>query len=100
MGVLVYDDTTLFEFYFWNLSSRPSWISWTREKISAAFDHFDYKKIKQYNDDKIQDLLQDAGIIRNKLKVIRQLPTHKISLKSKKNLEVFQIHLGFVNTHH
>jgi 3-methyladenine DNA glycosylase Tag len=40
-----------------------------RENFKAAFDHFDYKKIAQYSDDKILDLLQDAGIIRNKLKV-------------------------------
>jgi DNA-3-methyladenine glycosylase I len=38
-----------------------------RENFKAAFDHFDYKIA--HTDDKILDLLQDAGIIRNKLKV-------------------------------
>jgi DNA-3-methyladenine glycosylase I len=50
-------------------SSRPKLDNNKRENFKAAFDHFDYKKIAQYSDDKILDLLQDAGIIRNKLKV-------------------------------
>jgi DNA-3-methyladenine glycosylase I len=71
-GVPVYDDTTLFEFLL--LETFQAGLSWItilnkRENFKAAFDHFDYKKIAQYSDYKIQDLLQDAGIIRNKLKV-------------------------------
>ena len=48
-----------------------SWITILRkrENFRVAFDHFDYKRIAQYDEEKIQDLLQDAGIIRNKLKV-------------------------------
>ena len=48
-----------------------SWITILnkREHFRKAFDNFDYHKIANYNDDKILDLLQDAGIIRNKLKV-------------------------------
>lgn len=71
-GVPVYDDTILFEFLL--LETFQAGLSWItilnkRENFKAAFDHFDYKKIAQYSDYKIQDLLQDAGIIRNKLKV-------------------------------
>ena len=40
-----------------------------RENFRKALDHFDYKKIAKYNDSKVEELLQDAGIIRNKLKV-------------------------------
>ena len=40
-----------------------------RENFRKAFDNFDYKKIASYKQDKIDSLLQDAGIIRNKLKV-------------------------------
>jgi DNA-3-methyladenine glycosylase I len=40
-----------------------------RENFRKAFDNFDYKKIAGYDQKKIDSLLQDAGIIRNKLKV-------------------------------
>jgi DNA-3-methyladenine glycosylase I len=71
-GKPVYDDTTLFEFLL--LETFQAGLSWItilnkRDNFRKAFDEFDYKKIAQYSDDKIQDLLQDAGIIRNKLKV-------------------------------
>ncbi|SHL47369.1 DNA-3-methyladenine glycosylase I [Flavobacterium xanthum] len=71
-GVPAYDDATLFEFLI--LETFQAGLSWItilnkRENFRKAFDHFDYQKIAQYNDDKILDLLQDAGIIRNKLKV-------------------------------
>jgi DNA-3-methyladenine glycosylase I len=71
-GKPVYDDATLFEFLI--LETFQAGLSWItilnkRENFRKAFDNFDYKKIARYNDDKILDLLQDAGIIRNKLKV-------------------------------
>ena len=48
-----------------------SWITILRkrENFRQAFDHFDYKKIAKYNQAKIDALLQDPGIVRNKLKV-------------------------------
>ncbi|UQD55234.1 DNA-3-methyladenine glycosylase I [Flavobacterium sp. K5-23] len=71
-GVPVYDDTTLFEFLI--LETFQAGLSWItilnkRENFRKAFDNFDYKKIAQYPEDKIEELLLDAGIIRNKLKV-------------------------------
>lgn len=71
-GVPVYDDQTLFEFL--TLETFQAGLSWItilrkRENFRKAFDQFDYKKIANYSDDKIESLLQDAGIIRNKLKV-------------------------------
>jgi DNA-3-methyladenine glycosylase I len=60
-----------------------------RENFKAAFDHFDYKKIAQYSDEKSLIYLQDAGIIRNKLKVYSAVTNAQAFLKSKKNLEVF-----------
>lgn len=71
-GVPVYDDATLFEFLL--LETFQAGLSWStilnkRDNFRKAFDTFDYKKIARYSDDKIQELLQDAGIIRNKLKV-------------------------------
>ncbi len=71
-GKPVYDDATLFEFLL--LETFQAGLSWItilnkRENFRKAFDNFDYKKIAQYDDSKIQELLLDAGIIRNKLKV-------------------------------
>jgi DNA-3-methyladenine glycosylase I len=71
-GVPVYDDETLFEFLI--LETFQAGLSWItilnkRENFRATFDAFDYKKIATYSEDKIQNLLQDAGIIRNQLKV-------------------------------
>jgi len=71
-GVPVYDDDTLFEFLI--LETFQAGLSWItilrkRENFRKAFDDFDYKKIAKYNQKKIDELLQDAGIIRNKLKI-------------------------------
>jgi DNA-3-methyladenine glycosylase I len=71
-GVPVYDDHQLFEFLI--LETFQAGLSWItvlrkRENFRDAFDNFEYKKIAQYNQDKIDELLQNAGIIRNKLKV-------------------------------
>jgi DNA-3-methyladenine glycosylase I len=71
-GTPVYDDATLFEFLI--LETFQAGLSWItilnkRENFRKAFDNFDYKKIAQYSEDKIEELLLDAGIIRNKLKV-------------------------------
>lgn len=71
-GVPVYDDETIFEFLI--LETFQAGLSWItilrkRENFRKAFDSFDYKKIAKYSEEKIQELLQDAGIIRNKLKV-------------------------------
>ncbi len=71
-GKPVYDDSTFFEFLV--LETFQAGLSWItilnkRENFRKAFDNFDYKKIANYSDDKILDLLQNSGIIRNKLKV-------------------------------
>jgi len=71
-GVPVYDDDSLFEFLI--LETFQAGLSWItilrkRENFRQAFDSFDYKKIANYNQEKIDSLLQDAGIIRNKLKI-------------------------------
>jgi len=71
-GVPVYEDTKLFEFLL--LETFQAGLSWItilnkRENFREAFDAFDYKKIAAYSEDKIQDLLQNPGIIRKQLKV-------------------------------
>lgn len=71
-GNPVYDDATLFEFLV--LETFQAGLSWytilsKRENFRTAFDFFDYKKIALYKEDKIQELLENTGIIRNQLKI-------------------------------
>ncbi len=71
-GVPVYDDQKLFEFLI--LECFQAGLSWItilrkRENFRKAFDQFDYEKVAQYDEAKIAALLEDKGIIRNKLKV-------------------------------
>mgnify|MGYP000184979505 FL=1 len=71
-GVPLHDEQQLFEFLI--LETFQAGLSWItvlrkRENFRKAFDQFDYKKVALYDEVKIQELLQDKGIIRNKLKV-------------------------------
>ena len=71
-GNPVYDDATIFEFLV--LETFQAGLSWytilrKRENFRNAFDQFDYEKIAQYDEDKVQQLMLDAGIIRNQLKI-------------------------------
>jgi DNA-3-methyladenine glycosylase I len=71
-GVPVYDDQKLFEFLI--LETFQAGLSWItilrkRENFALAFDQFDYKKVAQYREEKLEFLMQDAGIIRNRLKI-------------------------------
>jgi len=71
-GRLVIDDATMFEFLI--LESFQAGLSWItilrkRETFRKAFDNFDYKKIAKYGEGKIEELMQDTGIVRNRLKV-------------------------------
>ena len=71
-GKPVYDDDTLFEFLV--LETFQAGLSWItvlrkRENFRNAFDKFNYKIIAKYDQKKIDSLLQDSGIIRNKLKI-------------------------------
>lgn len=71
-GVPVHDDRLLFEFLC--LEGAQAGLSWItilrkRENYRRVFDNFDAGKIARYQDTKIATLLQDSGIVRNRLKV-------------------------------
>ena len=71
-GVPLHDDRRLFEFL--TLEGAQAGLSWItilrkRENYRAAFDGFDPARIARYDANKIESLLQDAGIVRNRLKV-------------------------------
>ena len=71
-GVPLHDDRRLFEFLI--LEGAQAGLSWItilrkRDNYRAAFDDFDAARIAAYDTNKIESLLQDAGIVRNRLKV-------------------------------
>lgn len=71
-GVPLHDDTRLFEFLV--LEGAQAGLSWEtilnkRENYRAAFDGFNPVKIAKYNERKVEALMKNAGIIRNRLKI-------------------------------
>ena len=76
-----HDDQEIFELLV--LESFQSGLSWLtilkkRENFRKAFDNFDYEKIAEYDDDKIDELLSDEGIIRNKAKINATINNAKV----------------------
>ena len=72
-GKPVDDDETIFEFLV--LESFQAGLSWytilkKRENFAEAFDQFNYKKISNYSESKVEELMNNAGIIRNRLKIL------------------------------
>lgn len=83
-GVPTFDDAVLFEFLI--LETFQAGLSWItilkkRENFRKAFDNFDYKKIANYSEEKYEELLQDTGIIRNKLKIKSAITNAKLFMK-------------------
>jgi DNA-3-methyladenine glycosylase I len=71
-GVPVYDDQLIFEFLI--LEGAQAGLSWLtilkkRGNYQAAFDHFNPQQVAQYDTQKIEQLLLDPGIVRNRRKV-------------------------------
>src|SRR5579863_7472738 len=71
-GTPTHNDATLFEFLI--LEGAQAGLSWDtilkkRENYRAAFDGFDAKQIARYDRRKMQNLMKDVGIIRNRLKI-------------------------------
>jgi len=71
-GVPLHDDQKLYEFVV--LEGAQAGLSWDtilakRENYRKAFDNFDVQKVARYSNAKVEKLLQDAGIIRNRLKI-------------------------------
>jgi len=72
-GVPLYNDQKLFEFLV--LEGFQAGLSWQivlnkRENFRKAFDYFDVEKVAGYDDRKVEELLLDSGIIRNKAKIL------------------------------
>jgi len=79
-GVPTHDDQKLFEFFV--LDAFQAGLSWAtilnkRKNFRIAFDNYDLKKIQNYNERKIDELMNNAGIIRNKLKILSTIVNAK-----------------------
>lgn len=100
-GVPVHDDTKLFEML--NLEGAQAGLSWytvlvKRENYRKAFDNWDAKKIVKYTPAKVEQLMQDAGIIRNRLKIEGTVKNAKAFLAVQKEFGSFDAYIWqFVN---
>lgn len=95
-GVPVHDDRTLFEFLI--LEGAQAGLSWEiilrkRENYRAAFDRFDAVKIAKYNDKKVAQLLENAGIIRNRLKIAAAIQNARLFLAVQKEFGSFDAYI-------
>lgn len=91
-GVPHYDDSYMFEFLV--LESFQAGLSWEcilnkREAFKKAFDNFNYKKISEYNEKKIEKLCNNSYIIRNKLKIKATINNAKIFIEIQKEFGSF-----------
>lgn len=95
-GIPVYDDHKLFEMLI--LESAHAGLSWElilnkRENYRRAYDNFDVQKIAEWNDEKIQELLQDAGIVRNRMKILSATRNAKVFMKIQEEFGSFSNYL-------
>ena len=100
-GVPKYDDGELFELLV--LESFQAGLSWItvlkkREAFRQAFDEFDVKKVAEYKEDKIQELLNNEKIIRSKSKIEAAINNAKIFIEIQKEFGSFSNYIwGFTN---
>ena len=100
-GKPVYDDETIFEFLI--LETFQAGLSWytvlaKRENFRKAFDNFNLKKIANYSEDKMAELAEDAGIIRNKLKIKATVTNAQAFIKVQEEFGTFSKYIwGFVD---
>lgn len=94
MGVLNLDDTYLFEMLILELfqAGLSFWMhSNKREYFKVAYDNFDVNKVSLYNENKINELMNNKNIIRNKLKIKASINNAKIFNNIKMNMVHFII---------
>jgi DNA-3-methyladenine glycosylase I len=95
-GLPTHDNATLFEFLI--LEGAQAGLSWDtilkkRENYRAAFDSFDPKKIASYDRRKIQSLMNDSGVIRNRLKIASTVQNAKAFLKAQDQFGSFDAYI-------
>jgi DNA-3-methyladenine glycosylase I len=91
-GVPVHDDRHFFEHIV--LEGAQAGLSWItilkrRENYRKAFDNFDVKKVAGYDEEKIEELILDAGVIRNRLKIKSAIKNAKVFMAIQKEFGSF-----------
>lgn len=100
-GVPVYDDRKLFEFLI--LESAQAGLSWItilkrRDGYRKAFANYDPVKVALFDEKKVEELMQDVGIIRNRKKIESSINNAKAFLKIQEEFGSFSNYIwGFVN---
>src|SRR3989338_5829671 len=100
-GVPLHDDQKLFEFLM--LEGAQAGLSWEtilnkRENYRGAFDNFNPNKIAKYTDKDVKSLLNNAGIVRNKLKIKSVITNAQLFLYIQKEFGSFDKYIwGFTN---
>ena len=95
-GVPVHDDRLLFEFLV--LEGAQAGLSWEtilkkRENYRAAFDDFDPQAVSQYGPAKVKDLLENPGIVRNRLKIASAIQNARRFLQVQKEFGSFDAYV-------
>jgi DNA-3-methyladenine glycosylase I len=95
-GVPVHDDQRLFEFL--TLEAAQAGLSWytvlrKRENYRIAFDGFDPEKVAGYNDQKVQALLENSGIIRNRAKILSAINNARKFLQIRQEFGSFDAYI-------
>ena len=100
-GVPIHDDRTLFEFLI--LEGAQAGLSWEtvlkkRENYRKAFSNFDPVKVSRYSDKKVEALMGNKGIIRNRLKITSAIKNAERFLEVQKEFGSFDTYIWqFVN---
>ena len=100
-GVPKYDDRDLFELLI--LEGFQAGLAWItvlkkREAFRKAFDNFDVKKVSKYNEDKVNELMQNPGIIKSRNKIEAAISNAKIFMQIQKEFGSFSNYIwGFTD---
>ncbi len=91
-GVPKYDERTLFEMLI--LEGAQAGLSWItilkrRPNYRKAFDNFDVEKVANYSPEKVEKLITDKGIIRNRLKIKSAIKNAKVFIEIQKEFDSF-----------
>lgn len=100
-GVPVHDDKIHFEFLV--LESAQAGLNWLtvlkkRENYRKAYDDFDVSKVSLYDENKFEELMQNAGLIRNKMKIAASINNATLFIEIQKEFGSFDKYIwSFVN---
>lgn len=101
-GVPLFEDQKLFEFLI--LETFQAGLSWItilrkRENFREAFDYFDFRKVANYSEEKVQELMGNSGIVRNEKKIRASISNAAAFLKIQKEFGSFSEYIWSFTDH-